>query len=192
VISSNGIAISGASEILPRQQILSVPYAVTASFASVAQSVVNGTPPGSVMPFAGSVAPSGWLLCNGAAVSRTTYSNLFAVIGTTYGSGDGITTFNLPDYRGQTLVGTDASQVEFNVIGKTGGEKTHTLTISEMPSHHHTKQSWKGGYNGGGAWMWAWNAGNGDTGLQNTDDTGGGQPHNTLQPYTTVNYLIKI
>lgn len=64
-------------------------------------------PVGMVVPYAGNTAPSGWLLCSNVAVSRTTYSALFAVIGTTYGSGDGVTTFNLPDLRGRVVAGTD-------------------------------------------------------------------------------------
>ena len=64
-------------------------------------------PVGMVVPYAGNTAPSGWLLCSNVAVSRTTYSALFAVIGTTYGSGDGITTFNLPDLRGRYVAGRD-------------------------------------------------------------------------------------
>lgn len=55
---------------------------------------------GTVLPFAGEAAPNGWLLCYGQAISRTTYSTLFGIIGTTYGTGDGSTTFNLPDLRG--------------------------------------------------------------------------------------------
>src|SRR5215469_16888224 len=58
-----------------------------------------GTPTGSFIPFAGATAPSGWLMCDGSAVSRTTYSALYAVIGTAYGAGDGSTTFNLPDMQ---------------------------------------------------------------------------------------------
>lgn len=63
---------------------------------------------GTVLPFAGSAAPTGWLLCDGATVSRTTYAHLFSVIGTTYGAGDGSTTFNLPDTRGEFVRGLDA------------------------------------------------------------------------------------
>ena len=66
-------------------------------------------PVGCVIPFAGAAAPTGWLLCQGQAVSRTTYAQLFSVIGTTYGSGDGSTTFNLPDMRGRVAVGSDAN-----------------------------------------------------------------------------------
>ncbi|EHL69933.1 hypothetical protein HMPREF1032_02932, partial [Subdoligranulum sp. 4_3_54A2FAA] len=62
-------------------------------------------PVGCVIPFAGAAAPTGWLLCQGQAISRTTYAQLFSVIGTTYGSGDGKTTFNLPDMRGRVAVG---------------------------------------------------------------------------------------
>jgi microcystin-dependent protein len=78
--------------------------------------------------FAGSTAPTGWLLCDGTAVSRTTYSDLFAITSTTYGVGDGSTTFNLPNLKGRVPVGLDTSQTEFDVLGETGGAKTHTLT----------------------------------------------------------------
>ena len=94
-------------------------------------------PAGTVAAFAGSAAPSGWLLCDGSAVSRTTYAALFAVIGTTYGAGDGSTTFNLPNLKGRVPVGRDAAQSEFDVLGETGGAKTHTLAAGEMPVHSH-------------------------------------------------------
>lgn len=95
-------------------------------------------PSGSITQFAGSSAPTGWLLCDGSAVSRTTYARLFAVIGTTYGVGDGSTTFNLPDLQGRVPVGYDSGQTEFDALGETGGTKTHTLTTGEMPSHSHS------------------------------------------------------
>ena len=66
-------------------------------------------PSGTVIAFAGAVAPSGWLLCNGSAISRTTYSALFTAIGSAHGSGDGSTTFHLPDYRGRFLRGVDGT-----------------------------------------------------------------------------------
>ena len=90
-------------------------------------------PAGVVLPFAGSVAPQGYLLCDGSAVDRTTYANLFAVIGTTYGSGDGSSTFNLPDLSGRVVLGVSQS----HALGTTGGEATHTLTESELPAHSH-------------------------------------------------------
>lgn len=97
--------------------------------------------PGFIIAYAGASAPTGWLLCNGAAVSRETYADLFAITGTAFGAGDGSTTFNLPDYRGRVPVGLDAAQPEFNFRGETGGAKTHTLSIAEMPTHTHTQNS---------------------------------------------------
>lgn len=96
---------------------------------------------GILSAFAGSAAPAGWLLCDGSAISRTTYADLFAAIGTTYGVGDNSTTFNLPNLKGRMPVGQDTAQTEFDVMGKTGGAKTVTLTAAEMPSHTHVQNS---------------------------------------------------
>jgi microcystin-dependent protein len=95
-------------------------------------------PVGSVLPFAGAAAPSGFLLCDGTAVSRATYAALFAVIGTTYGVGNGTTTFNLPNLKGRIPVGLDAAQTEFDALAETGGAKTHALSTAEMASHTHS------------------------------------------------------
>jgi microcystin-dependent protein len=95
------------------------------------------TPPGVVQQYAGSTPPLGYFICDGAAVSRTTYSALFTVVGITYGPGDGITTFNLPNLQGKIPVG-QSGETEFNALGKTGGEKTHVITTSEMASHLHS------------------------------------------------------
>lgn len=88
---------------------------------------------GIVMPFAGTTAPQGWLLCDGSAVSRTTYSALFAVIGTTYGAGDGSTTFNIPNLAGRVVIGSSQS----HALGTTGGAETVTITAGQIPSHSH-------------------------------------------------------
>ena len=85
---------------------------------------------GSVQLFAGSSAPSGWLICDGQAISRTTYAALFAVIGTTYGAGDGSTTFNIPNLVNKTVRGS-------NSLGKTGGSDTVTLSTANLPAHTH-------------------------------------------------------
>lgn len=83
-----------------------------------------------------SLPDSNWLVCDGSSLLQTAYPDLFAVLGTHYGSAD-TTHFNLPDYRGKTLVGQDTGQAEFAQIGQVGGEKTHILLTNEMPSHTH-------------------------------------------------------
>ena len=89
---------------------------------------------GSIQIYSGTSVPTGYLECNGQAVSRTTYSELYKVIGTKYGSGDGSTTFNLPNLSGRIAIGSNSSYT----IGSKGGEYTHELKIAEMPSHTHT------------------------------------------------------
>lgn len=89
--------------------------------------------PGLIEPFAGSTVPAGYLLCDGAAVSRTTYATLFAVIGTTFGAGDGSTTFNVPDLSGRVPLGASST----HLLGSTGGSETVTLTEQELPAHVH-------------------------------------------------------
>ena len=152
-------------------------------------------PIGAILPYPGTTAPTNWLVCNGAAVSRATYSDLYNVIGTTYGAGDGSTTFNLPDLRGKHLMGYDSTQTEFNALGKTGGEKKHTQTVSEMPSHYHA-QSLVGGSSGnpGNKAAFSWSQPTNQYDYSGTDlaqRTGGGQAFNVLDPYLTTNYIIK-
>lgn len=112
------------------------------------ESLANITPVGSVLDFAGSVEPTGWLLCYGQAISRVTYADLFAVLSTTYGIGDGSTTFNLPDLRGRVVAGQDdmggvsanrlAAVFDGDVLGGAGGAEqinaahTHTYSTGNM------------------------------------------------------------
>lgn len=86
-------------------------------------------------------APQGFLLEDGSAVSRTVYADLFALIGTKFGSGDGSTTFNLPNSRGKATIGRDTRDADYDQVGDTSGAKTHTLTIAEMPAHTHTQSA---------------------------------------------------
>ena len=143
---------------------------------------------GETMEWWTATPPAGWLLENGAAVSRTTYAALFALLGTTFGVGNGSTTFNLPNRCGRVAVGYDSTQTEFNALGKTGGEKTHTLSTTEMPSHSHT-QSLGGAISTVANVTGSYVVGNANSSA--VSSTGGGEAHNNLQPYVAVNYIIK-
>lgn len=145
-------------------------------------------PIGGIIAFDSDTIPNGWLLCDGRAVSRTKYAELFKAIGTKHGSGDGSTTFNLPNPKGRTLVGKDSSDTDFNELGKTGGEKTHTLTVNEMPSHKHGFQANNDFHAQSGTDAWIFKGGRNDGFIL---ETGGDQPHNNLQPYLVTNFIIK-
>lgn len=150
---------------------------------------------GAIIPFSGNAnsIPNGFMLCDGSAISRTTYATLFSIIGTTYGTGDGSTTFNLPDLRGRTIVGVDTNDSSFDTLGETGGEKTHILTKNEMPKHKHfNKYSFSDGSASG---TWGYRVTykvEGTTDGTSDGEAGGDQPHNNLQPYISINYIIKV
>jgi len=105
--------------------------------ATTAFVQVNGTPTGGLMMWPTASPPTNWLLCNGAAVSRTTYATLFAVVGTTFGVGDGSTTFNLPNYADRLPIGAGSSYS----VNSQGGSATTTLTTNELPAHSHSASS---------------------------------------------------
>ena len=156
-------------------------------------------PIGSIVAFASDTIPSGWLLCDGRAVSRTTYSELFNVIGLSYVE-DGYEwldeeRFPLPNPKGRTLVGKDSTDTDFNKLGKTVGEKTHTLTVSEMPKHNHTGGILTTNTIAGNARYYFQQLGaTNDENFSNSlkiGEAGGGQAHNNLQPSLTLNYIIK-
>lgn len=161
-------------------------------------------PIGSTVEWWSEEIPENWLVCNGQAVSRMEYEDLFNVLGTTFGVGDGSTTFNLPDIKGKTLVGQDEDDADLDTIGKTGGEKTHTLTIDEMASHNHIQKIDVGSDNliavnpssssgitrDGGGHFSGTTAATKKTVVE-TENIGGNQPHNNMQPYFITNYIIK-
>ncbi len=150
------------------------------------------SPTGSIVGFGANTAPEGWLICEGQVISRTAYATLFAVIGITYGAGDGSATFNLPNLKGRIPVGRDAAQAEFDALNETGGAKTHTLTTAEMPSHDHGAPT-TNGINGSAVEVpLASSSGFDYIGGAPTSSTGGGAAHNNLQPYIVINYIIKM
>ena len=163
---------------------------VPASKVGTGQAGGDTLPIGAVMEWKSDIIPINWLLCDGQAVSRTDYSKLFEVLGTRYGEGDGSTTFNLPNRKGNIAVGKDENDTDFNTLGKTGGEKTHTLTVNEMPAHTHT---FTGTYyalmSGGGSQEFG--PGSSKSTEVKMKSAGGGQAHNNMQPYVVSNFIIK-
>ena len=188
VYSSNSCSVSGITD-----SRTDTTKTIQKTTEIVTQQASEPEKVGVIKMFSGSVPPLGWLLCDGAAISRTKYSKLFSVIGTTYGSGDGETTFNLPNLKGKTVVGLDNTDSDFGVLGKTGGEKAHKLTLEEMPKHFHGNKYTFNDTSGSG---WSYRVRNGAS-EGTTDGTsdgyaGGNAFHNNLQPYIVLNYIIKV
>lgn len=170
-------------------------------------------PTGAMLIWSTDTAPTGWLLCYGQAVSRSTYGKLFTVIGTTFGIGDGSTTFNLPDLRGRLPLGQDdmggtpanrITNAQADSIGGSSGAEDHTLLAAEMPAHlhtipehTHTLPKWEGGgpddehdtfssttdRDSHPINSGSWSGNSGSVGSDNA--------HNNVQPYLTTNYIIK-
>ena len=157
---------------------------------------------GEIKMYSGATAPKGWKFCDGSEISRATYAKLFDVIGTTYGAGDGSTTFALPDLQGRVPIGVSND----HALASSGGEETHTLTTAEMPAHSH---------NPANGTAYAFVETNSDSTLSRrsaggsttsnyitstqafyrhtaTNSQGGGGAHNNMQPYLTINYIIYV
>ena len=111
-------------------------FGMTKGEAEIVVGEANAPSPGVIDTYSGSSVPTGYLLCDGRAVSRQAYANLFKAIGTTYGQGDGSTTFNIPNLNGKVPVGKDSGT--FNALGKTGGSQNSTLVVGNLPSHTHS------------------------------------------------------
>ena len=127
--------------------------------------VASGLPAGTVVAWPSDVAPSGWLICDGSAIARNTYTSLFAAIGVAHGVGDGSTTFNLPNLKGRMPVGKDSSQAEFDLIGEQGGTKdTQTYGSGTATGYGLTYSS---------------------------SMASASTPASNMPPYTVLNYIIK-
>lgn len=138
--------------------------------------------------------PNGYLVCNGQVVSRTLYPNLFAVIGTTFGSGDGVTTFALPSLQGKFLLG--AGPFGAHPVGSTGGSETVTLSVAQMPTHTHAPNEdeadgFLGHAVGGAAASYNVLAGGDTISMAETGPAGSSQPHDNMPPYFAGYWLIK-
>lgn len=147
-------------------------------------------PTGVVRAFGTATIPGGWLLCDGSAVSRTTYARLFGVIGTKFGSGDGTTTFNLPSMDNHFIIGQDEEDADFDTVGETGGAATVTLTEANLPAHTHggvkyltSLSTFASGASGGVL---------SPTLSGTSDPSGSGSAHDNLPPYMKLAWGIRI
>lgn len=154
-------------------------------------------PLGIVQIWAGKVVPSGYELCEGQQLKISEYPALYAAIGSTYNSAYSYTGarystmsgyFRLPDLRGRFIVGYNPNDNDYNAIARSGGEKTHALTVEEMPSHTHGLFLQNSGtrFTGGGK------ANELNSGDGKTDATGGGKAHENRPPYYTLAYIMRI
>jgi microcystin-dependent protein len=185
-----------------------------ASTNGVISTAASELPIGTVLPIASEEPPSTWVLCDGRELSIEEYSELFNIIGTTFGAGDSAfwsqvnlpaTTFNVPDLRGRSVYGADNMGGESSgtllghpsVFGSGGGEEYHSLTINEIPEHSHEIEGYLA-YNDGGSQS------SGNVGLGppppigdqvslsfQSDSAGGGQAHSNMGPYLVLNFMIK-
>jgi microcystin-dependent protein len=167
-------------------------------------------PVGTIKMFAGTGDPAGgnYLICDGRAISRTTFATLFTAIGTAYGAGDGTSTFNIPNFQerspvGQTVTQSLIPQYDARALGNKIGEGQHTLAIAELPSHTHALTDPGHHHNllaninapGGGGGLTS-GAGASPTSTDPTGitiaNTGSGTPHNVVQPSLVVSFIIRV
>lgn len=188
---------------------------------SLAQSRANGVPVGASMDYAGSTAPPTWMFEYGQAISRVIYADLFDVIGTTYGTGNGTTTFNLPDCRGRVVAGKDnmggtsanrlTTPLNGDVLGGVGGAEGQTLSVAQLPPHNHGGNTGNAGAHdhaisvrsdlsgGGSSSAYALSGSASATGVNAAPNhnhsiasQGGGDAHPNVQPTIIKNKIIKV
>lgn len=205
---------TGNFDVILTPTTLSASRTLTLPNESGTVALTSLVPAGCIMQYAQSSAPTGWLLCDGSAVSRTTYTNLFTIIGTLYGSGDGSTTFNIPDLRTRVAVGRNSTGT-FNTLGSTGGVESVTLTSAQSgvpahthpisdPGHFHSLNVWSffvqtnlvSGFQtttNTGVLASTANTNSSTTGITVSNNTAANaaSSHTNLQPYIVLNYIIK-
>ena len=194
MVATDEIAFSDVSDENKRRK---------STIQGILDLVPTSIPSGIVSPYAGTTAPTGYLLCYGQAVSRTTYADLFTVTSTTYGVGDGSTTFNLPDLRGRVVAGQDdmggvsadrltdqSGGVDGDVLGDTGGAETHALTEAQLAAHDHDYTMGINGFSSSSGIILGTNTSGSNT-TQQVDSAGSGTAHNNVQPTIILNYIIK-
>lgn len=186
---------------------------------TVAPAITGGGQPiGSMIGWVLNTNPSdtNWLICDGKAISRATYATLFALVGTTWGAGDGSTTFNLPDFRGRVPLGgnnaslpnaKNASYATRN-LAATGGEETHVLVTNELPTHTHTLTD-PGHFHASNSGSFQTSTAGSDAGTTGTNyrteantasattgitiaNTGADAAHENMPPFLVINFIMKV
>ena len=167
----------------------------------------TGVGTGTIVSWSNSTVPTGFLECDGSAVSRSTYADLFAVIASDYGAGDGSSTFNLPNMQDKVQVGVSSGKA----VASTGGSENqtpsgsisvnnHTLSASQMPSHNHT--NYRSRYAAGSGWYGTYSSqvspgynnhtnSKGSSGSHNHGGSFSGSSMSVLQPYVAMKFMIK-
>ena len=154
------------------------------------ESGASNVPIGALLPFAGASAPTDYVICDGQELAEATYPVLFALIGTTYNTGGETTNyFRVPDMKGRVPIGSglgSATDATSRSLGEVDGAETHQLTVDELASHRHSM----GADDDAGISTGDNTISGGD--IFYTDYTGGDVAHNNMQPYLTLNYIIRV
>jgi microcystin-dependent protein len=222
--ADDGLTVLGTPLLVTRStgivSFATTPYVGPYEVYTQGNTGAFATPPGFINLWGGSGDPAGgyWMVCDGRAISRTAYPALFATIGTIYGVGDGVTTFNIPNCQERVIVGLSAAQSlipQYNatLLGQTFGEGQHTLTTAELAVHDHTitdpghmhaltgspivappnsggtAQEFGGATGAAGTNLAVSSA---MTGITATNNAGSGTAHNNVQPSLVMNYIIRV
>jgi len=218
-----GVAIAGALKYSFSATALTLPGNCTSPLQAAPKQYVDavagtGVPTGATVMYGGATAPSGWLLCDGAAVSRATYAALFAAIGVAFGAGDGSTTFNVPKMNGRSPIGVGQGNTALGgglgtarTLGTVAGTETVALTTAQLAAHSHSNTLSDPGHthpastngvpvaNAGGGWAYRPVGAGGEitTGSSSTGiaihnvSAGSDQAHDNMGPVIGFNFIIK-